>query len=258
MVTVVIPAFNEAETVAAAAAAAIGHPLVSEVIVVDDGSTDGTADAAARAGARVLRLERNGGKAGALDAGARAAREGVLLFLDADVTGHTHATLSRIMQPVLDGRYEMYVGIHARSTLWLNRLLHFFPIISGERALTKRLWHAVPPEQKRRFKIEIALNHAAKQFPRGMGFELIPGTAHHTKEQKYGFWVGLWRRQRMVADVVAISFRLYVIGTVVRFGARLIGRVRPILHPRTGPRVPVATREAERLPAQSSGNGTIS
>ncbi len=218
MVSVIIPAFNEAKTVALAVAEARRHPVVDEVIVVDDGSADETAAEAAAAGARVLRLARNGGKASALEAGVRAARHHVLLFLDADVTGHSDDAFSRIVQPVLEGRFEMYVGIHTRRTLWLNDLLYFFPIISGERALTRRLWDAVPLQHKTRFQIEIALNHAAKRFERGMGFELIPGTAHHTKEEKYGFWVGFWRRQRMVADVLAISLRLYVFDTLRRVG----------------------------------------
>jgi glycosyltransferase involved in cell wall biosynthesis len=144
MVSVVIPAFDEADTVGSVVAAARGHPDIAEVIVVDDGSSDGTAQVAAAAGARVLRVEHNGGKAAALDAGVRAAKGDVILFLDADVTGYTRETLSRIMQPVIDGRFEMYVGIRARSTVWLNRLLRFFPVIGGERAVTRRLWDAVP------------------------------------------------------------------------------------------------------------------
>lgn len=232
MVSVIIPAFDEASTVGASVAAAVRHPQVDEVIVVDDGSSDGTAQAAARAGARVVRLEQNSGKAAALDAGVRAARHDVILFLDADVTGHTDETLSRIMQPVVDGRYEMYVGIRARSTVWLNRLLHFFPIIGGERALTRQLWEAVPEVHKNGFQIEIAMNYSSKRFERGMGFELIGGTVHHTKEQKYGFWVGFWRRQCMMADVVRISFRLYIIGALVRLATGLRDRMRSLV--RTG------------------------
>lgn len=212
-VSVVIPAFNEAATVAACVAAVVGHPLVDEVIVVDDGSADATADAAERAGARVIRLAGNLGKAMALDAGVRAARHDVLLFLDADVTGHTHDTVTRIVQPVLDGRVEMFVGIHARRTLWLNRLLHVFPIIGGDRALTRRLWDAVPEGHKRGFEIEIAMNHTAKRFRRRMGHALIPGLTHQPKERKYGLVVGLWRRLVMLRDIVRVTFRLYILGS---------------------------------------------
>lgn len=232
MVSVVIPAFDEVATVGASVAAALRHPDVDEVLVIDDGSSDGTGLAAARAGARVVRLDHNSGKAEALDAGVRSARHDVIMFLDADVTGHTVETLSRIMQPVVDGRYEMYVGIHTRSTLWLNRLLHFFPIISGERALTRKLWESVPAVHKNGFQIEIAMNHSSKLFKRGMGFELIGGTVHHTKEQKYGFRVGFWRRVCMVADVISISIRLYVVGAFTRTAAKLRDRIGGLV--RTG------------------------
>lgn len=216
MVSVIIPAFDESATIGKCVAAALGHPQIDEVIVVDDGSRDGTGHLAAEAGARVVRLDENGGKAAALHAGVRAARNDVLLFLDADVIGHTDQTLTRIMQPVIDGRFEMYVGVRARSTVWLNRLLHFFPIIGGERALTRRVWEAVPPAHRNGFQIEIALNYTAKRFEKSMGFELVPGTIHLTKEAKYGLVLGLARRFGMVADVVSISFRLYVVGAISR------------------------------------------
>jgi glycosyltransferase involved in cell wall biosynthesis len=232
MVSVVIPAFDEAGTVAASVVAARRHPMVDDVIVVDDGSSDGTADVAEQAGAYVVRLGQNRGKAEAMAVGVRHARHHIIMFLDADVTGHTNDTLTAIMQPVLDRRYEMYVGVHARSTVWLNDLLHFFPIIGGERALTRRLWESVPAMHKVGFQIEIAMNYTSKLFKRGMGFELIRGTAHHTKEKKYGLVVGLWRRIRMVGDVLSISFRLYIVGTLLRVAsharARLVRFVRRV------------------------------
>jgi polyprenyl-phospho-N-acetylgalactosaminyl synthase len=226
VVSVIIPAFDEEATIGRKVAEVIGHPWVREVIVVDDGSRDGTARQAAAAGASVVALEDNGGKAMALHAGVVAASESVLLFLDADVTGYTHERLSRIIAPVLDGRVEMFVGIRARMTVWLNRALHFFPIVGGERALTRDLWFAVPMQYKRGFQIEIALNYFAKQTPRGMGFALIPGTEHHIKERKYGVAVGLARRLDMIGDVVAISFRLYIVRTLASLGNRMLHRVR--------------------------------
>lgn len=212
MVSVIIPAFNEATTIGRVVAEAVGHPDVREVLVVDDGSDDRTAELAAAAGARVITRHENGGKGAALAVGVSEASEDILLFLDADVTGYTHATLSRIIDPVRSGRYEMFVGIRARQTYWLNRVLRYFPIIGGERALTRELWDAVPALHKQGFQIEIAMNYSAKQTRKGMGFELISGTSHNVKERKYGLLVGLLRRAGMIRDVVAISLRLYVLG----------------------------------------------
>lgn len=84
-VSVVIPAHNEAPTIADVVRGCARHtPGLAEVLVVDDGSTDATAEAAAAAGARVVRLERNSGKGVAIQRGVAAARGEILVFIDAD------------------------------------------------------------------------------------------------------------------------------------------------------------------------------
>lgn len=209
-VSIVIPAFDEVSTIGLCVQEAKKCVEAGEVIVVDDGSSDGTAAAAEAAGARVVRLLRNGGKAAAMNAGVQEARHDIILFLDADVTGLTPEAMTRILQPVIAGQHEMYVGLRARKTVWLNRLMHFFPIIGGERAITRRLWEAVPKNYREGFKIEIALNHTSKQFERGMGFGFIKGTRHHIKEEKYGLRLGFTRRVLMIVDVVMISGQIYI------------------------------------------------
>lgn len=79
LISVVIPTLDSATSVAAAIRSA---PSDAEVVVVDGGSRDGTADEAARAGARVEIAER--GRAVQMNAGARAARGDILIFLHAD------------------------------------------------------------------------------------------------------------------------------------------------------------------------------
>jgi polyprenyl-phospho-N-acetylgalactosaminyl synthase len=212
MVSAIIPAYNEEATISDVVTSIVGHPLVGEVIVVDDGSTDRTALAAEIAGARVIRLKGNSGKANAMSAGVRTAKGSVILFFDADVLGYDHEKISRILKPVVEGKREMYVALRARKAFWLNRLMRVFPILGGERALTRSLWERVPQEYKRGFEIEIALNHAAKATPKGMGFEVIYGLTHFIKEKKYGIALGLWRRFLMSAQVVRISFVIYVVG----------------------------------------------
>jgi len=85
-VSVVIPAWNAASTVGEAlGSVARQRPLPDEIVLVDDGSTDGTADAARRAhaGVRVVTQARSGAAA-ALNRGIEACRSSLLAFLDAD------------------------------------------------------------------------------------------------------------------------------------------------------------------------------
>ncbi len=122
-VSVCIPAHNEAPTVALVLAAVRAHRrahggsgLVDEVLVVDDGSTDTTAQEAAAAGARVVRLPERVGKGGAMRAALEAASGEVLVFLDADVENTTAAFVTSLLGPLLTapGEFALVKGYYER------------------------------------------------------------------------------------------------------------------------------------------------
>jgi len=83
-VSVVIPAFNEAPTVGEVVKALQSIPAVREIIVVDDGSSDGTGAQAEAAGARVIAHRFRRGYGAALKTGIRAAAGRYVVFVDAD------------------------------------------------------------------------------------------------------------------------------------------------------------------------------
>jgi glycosyltransferase involved in cell wall biosynthesis len=113
-VVVVIPALDEAQSVGGVldgvAAEACG--LAVDVLVVDDGSTDGTMDRALEHGAYVARLERNCGQGAAFRVGYRIAREHgaqYLVTLDADGQWDP-ADVPRVLEPVVSGEADFALG----------------------------------------------------------------------------------------------------------------------------------------------------
>jgi glycosyltransferase involved in cell wall biosynthesis len=218
-----VPAHDEAATIGGVVTPLVGHPLVGEVIVVDDGSRDATAALAKDAGARVISLHRTRGKAAAMQWGTQLARHEILLFCDADVIGLSAEKITRIVKPVLDGQFDMYVGIRARRMYWANRLLHFTPVISGERALRREIWDQVPADYKKNFQIEIALNYFAKLNGHRMGVTVVHGVGQVIKEKKRGVLPGLWARLLMIRDIVVVSAKLYLLNEARLALAQLAG-----------------------------------
>ncbi len=214
-VSAIIAAYNEQDTIVDVVRCVEGHPLVEEIIVVDDGSSDATVERARTTSAKVISLERNSGKAAAMNRGVQTARNDTILFLDADILGLTHEIITLTATPVLAGRCGMFVAIRARRTYWMNRLLYFIPVLGGERALTKDMWRQVPRMYRKGFQIEIALNYYTKRSGQKMSFGVMPGLSQVIKEKKRGFWLGLLQRIKMCGEVAWISFRLYIIRNLI-------------------------------------------
>ena len=179
-VAVVIPAYNEADRVGATVAAAATLGGADVVVVVDDGSRDGTARAAREAGAVVLRHARNRGKAAAMETGAEAVRlldqredrpeARHLLFLDADL-GATAAAAGPLITPVTAGEADMTIAVFTArvklgghgfvvrlSAAGIRRATGWTPVqpLNGQRCLTRAAYDAARP-LARGFGVETAM-----------------------------------------------------------------------------------------------------
>ncbi len=132
MFTAVIPTLNEESTIAGVVQMISASPLVQEVLVIDDGSTDATAHNASRAGARVLRSTMLG-KGASLADGVREASAPYVLFVDGDLTELAPDLVEKMAQPLLGHRAELVKASFTRqagrvTTLTAKPLLHtFFP-----------------------------------------------------------------------------------------------------------------------------------
>jgi len=110
--SVVMPAFNEEATIREAAAKVLELPFVAELIVVDDGSSDGTVANLAEVAdprLRVIRHEVNRGKGAAVRTGMGAAQAPFIAIQDADLE-YSPADLLRLLTPLRDGRADVVYG----------------------------------------------------------------------------------------------------------------------------------------------------
>lgn len=135
-VSVVMPCYNEAGTVDAIIRSVLAQPMVAELIVVDDGSTDGSWELlqgwpARDARVRLLRHERNQGKGAAVRHGFEIATAPVIVVQDADLE-YDPADYARLLEPILAGTASVVygsrfaAGARAKTEWWHslgNRLL---------------------------------------------------------------------------------------------------------------------------------------
>jgi glucosyl-3-phosphoglycerate synthase len=113
-ISVVIPVLNESRTISRVVRFAKKHPLVGEVLVVDDGSIDGTPELALSAGARVITSSMLGKGASMEDALQMASYE-ILLFLDGDLRGLHRDLVERMTAPLLANETDFVKAKFTRS-----------------------------------------------------------------------------------------------------------------------------------------------
>jgi len=133
-VAVVIPAYQAAATIGEVVGQTLEVLPDAQVIVVDDGSSDGTGDQGLGTRVVIVRHPRNRGKGVALRSGiARACAEGAEVIVTIDADGqHPAAEIPRLLQPIAEGAADLVLGARARSgampvsrrlTNWLSATL---------------------------------------------------------------------------------------------------------------------------------------
>lgn len=197
---VIIPARDEAPTIAAVIGAALAARGVVRVIVVDDHSTDTTAAVAQSAGAEVIRSRGNGSKALALATGVEATSSEVLVFFDADIVGATPAHFESLAAPVSNG-FAMSLGLVDYGRL-RNAFYARLPPITGLRAVRRSVFEAVAPERRNGFQIEIMINEVVARGGMRTAIQTLAGTRHRSKVAKLGMRRGVRAHAAMTLELL--------------------------------------------------------
>lgn len=207
-VTAIVPCYNEADRIESVLDNLVQVPLFSEIIVVDDGSTDDTFERVKKYPVTYLRNPKNLGKSAAMERGVEASTGEILFFCDADLVGLKPEIIESIIQPVIDETTDMSIGVRGNK---MQRLTKFSALLSGERALKRELWEQLPAYYKKNFRIETGLNKYAKYYGKGFVYQLFDDYFQTLKEVKYGFIKGFERRILMYWDMylAAVTFQFF-------------------------------------------------
>ncbi|HEX3048272.1 MAG TPA: glycosyltransferase family 2 protein [Bacillota bacterium] len=108
-VTILIPAYNESQTIQDTIRAVQSIGKVHQIIVINDCSQDNTSQLAQETGALVVNLSRNLGKGGALNQGLKMAEGEIIGLLDGDL-GKTAAEVEKLLLPILENKADMTIG----------------------------------------------------------------------------------------------------------------------------------------------------
>lgn len=177
-ISCIIPAYNEAGRIGALLDVVVGNRLVSQIIVVDDGSTDGT--------------------------GAALASGTYIMLLDADLPGLTRAHLTQLLAPVLDKTADATISLRGNSPLaW--RLIGI-DYISGERVLPAQLLGNALHAQDNLpgFALEVHLNRWWLRSGLRLSVVRWPDVTSPAKSAKFGLVEGVRRDIAMLRDMFRI------------------------------------------------------
>ncbi|UMZ73937.1 glycosyltransferase family 2 protein [Natranaerofaba carboxydovora] len=167
-ISVIIPAYNEGDLIYKTVSGAKSVPLINQVLVIDDGSSDNTSLEAKRAKAEILRIDSNKGKGNALNTGLQYATEDIIAFIDADL-GVSSCELIELAGPVINNEVDIsiakfkktnnskgfgFVRFLASLCVYLITGKYISAPLSGQRVMTKLAATTIFPLEKD-FGVEI-------------------------------------------------------------------------------------------------------
>ncbi|MGD0610031.1 MAG: glycosyltransferase family 2 protein [Anaerolineales bacterium] len=205
----IIPVYNEERNVGDVLEVLRRTDLLDELILVDDGSTDRTTDVLHQAALRdrriqVIRHERNKGKGQAMFTGWAATSATYLVMLDADLKNLKPDHIPVLLDPILQHRADMTLGLFSGGHLSTDLSHRLTPFLTGQRGLRSEIMKYISREAATGYGFEVTLTIGARQQGYRTKIVTLKGVWHPSSELRTerGFWKGSLWKLRMYGQIV--------------------------------------------------------
>jgi len=205
----IVPVFNEEKNVGDVLDVLGRTALLDELILVDDGSTDRTAEVLHRAALRdrrirVLQHLGNKGKGQAVFTGWAATTAPYLVLMDADLKNLKPDHVQVLLDPILQHRADMTLGLFAGGRLSTDLSHRLTPFLTGQRGLRSEILKYISRQAASGYGFEVALTIGAQQQGYRKKVVQLHGVWHPSSELRTerGFWKGALWKMRMYGQII--------------------------------------------------------
>jgi glycosyltransferase involved in cell wall biosynthesis len=205
-ISCIVPTYNEAPRIGNVLPVLASHPLIDEVIVVDDASQDNTREVVEALilkypKIRLIAQEVNTGKSGAIATGIKNATGDYIAFIDADLVGITTQNLTDLIEPIRDGRADITISLRKNAPApwhWIG-----LDYISGERVMPRSYLMNICDHFVKlpRFGLESYMNSHMIKEKKQIKIVQWPNVESPWKYKKQGLIKGVWGDIKMIGDI---------------------------------------------------------
>jgi len=211
-ITAVVPVHNEKSTLAQVLSSLQNSSLFDEIIVINDGSTDGSHNVALNYNVRLINLKRNYGKSLAVKKVCKGLNTDIIFFCDADLIGLNKEIIKKILSPVLNKEAGMSIGL--RNVGFFNSFYKIALLVSGERAiLNSHFQEIIKSKYFTHYGMESVMNEYCKLHNIKIKSEIFNYTQTF-QTKKIGVFSGFFNHLLIAIQAIYVTFAIRIQGKI--------------------------------------------